>query len=48
MVLKEVYFGGGVDVVKDGEIVAGIVIGMVARNVTRVEELGPFQAWWPA
>ena len=35
----EVYVGGGVDVVEDGEVVAGIVTIMV--DITRVERAGP-------
>ena len=39
--VMEVYIGGGVDVVEDGEVVAGIVTRMVAGDVARVEGAGP-------
>ena len=37
MVVIEVYVGGGVDVVEDGKVVTGIVIGMAAGDITGVE-----------
>ena len=33
----EVYVGGGVDVVEDGEVIAGIVAGEVVGDITGVE-----------
>ena len=37
----EVYVGGGVDVVKNGKVVAGIVTGMIAGDITGVEGADP-------